>query len=153
MARRATAIKQERAENSGIVVLLDSGNSLIGRWVSNESRGRVNVEAMNALQYDAMTIGGADFSLTLEEIKEREAEATFPFLSANVIAIENGQPWVESFTILERQGVRFGILRLTEPVAALYPNLQGIATVADPVELARSYGAELRAQVVGLILL
>jgi len=37
--------------------VLDAGNALLGAWVSLASEGRVTIEAMNAMGYDAMGVG------------------------------------------------------------------------------------------------
>ena len=137
MARRATVIRQERQDNNGIVLVLDAGSSLLGDWVSLQSKGRVIVEGMNAMGYDAMALGRMDFSLGLETLKEREAEARFAFLSANVVAVADGEPIFEPYTILERQEARIGIIGLSEPEAVQVPGVRDEAIVEKEKDLDR----------------
>ena len=153
LARRATAIKQERARNDGIVLLLDAGNALLGQWVSVKSAGGVMVEAMNAMAYDALALGEYDLAAGLEVVKQREKEASFPFLSANLVTTSDSQPIVRPYVILERDGASFGILGLTEPgTREVLEKLDG-ATLLDPIEVARQYVSELRGKVDVLIVL
>lgn len=153
LARRATAIKQERVQGEGIVLLLDAGSALLGQWVSLRSAGRVMVEAMNAMGYDAMAVGEYDLAAGLGVVKEREKEASFPFLSANLVTVGDEQPIVRPYVILERDGASFGILGLTEPgTREVLEKLDG-ATLLDPVEVARQYVSELRGKVDVLIVL
>jgi len=153
LARRATAIKQERARNDGIVLLLDAGNALLGQWVSVRSAGRVMVEAMNAMGYDALALGEYDLAAGLEVIKQREKDASFPLLSANLVTVGDDRPIVRPYVILERDGTSFGILGLTEPgTREVLEKLDG-ATLLDPVGVARQYVSELRGKVDVLIVL
>ena len=153
MARRATVIKAERGDNKGIVLALDAGSSLSGDWVSLKSQGRVMVEGMNAMGYDAMALGRMDFALGLEALKEREAEADFAFLSANVVGVGDGQPIFEPYTLLERQGARIGVIGLSEPEAIRVPGVTDEVVVLDPLEAARRHVPELRDRVDLLIVL
>lgn len=153
MARRATAIKQERAENQGIILVLDAGNTLVGQWLSVQTNGQVMVEAMNLMGYDALTLGQMDLALGLDALKERQKEAKFPFLSANVVSSSDLKPLFQPYVVLERQGARIGIIGLSEPQAAQAPGISDMVIVLNPVEAARQYVGELRDQVDILIVL
>ena len=153
LARRATAIKQERVQGEGIVLLLDAGSALLGQWVSVRSAGGVMVEAMNAMGYDAMAVGEYDLAAGLGVVKQREKEASFPFLSANLVTVGDDQPIVRPYVILERDGASFGILGLTEPGTREVLEKLDRATLLDPVEVARQYVSELRGKVDVLIVL
>ena len=135
------------------MLVLDAGSSLLGDWVSLQSEGRVLVEGMNAMGYDAMALGRMDFSLGLETLKEREAEADFAFLSANVVAVADGQPIFEPYTVLESQEARIGIIGLSEAEAIQVPGVMDEAAVLDPLEAASRYVVELRDQVDLLVVL
>ena len=147
MARRATAIKQERAANKGILLLLDAGSSLMGHWVSMKSDGRVTVESMNALGYDALTVGQKELYRGVEVLQARRQEAHFPFLSANLISVDKKEPVFEPYVILERGGRRIGILGLSEINANQMPIVKDSLVVLDPVETAQEYVRELRGNV------
>jgi len=108
---------------------------------------------MNAMGYDALALGEYDLAAGLEVIKQREKEASFPFLSANLVTVGDDQPIVRPYVILERDGASFGILGLTEPgTREVLEKLDG-ATLLDPVGVARQYVSELRGKVDVLIVL
>lgn len=148
MARRATLIEQERAESERILVL-DAGNSLIGdREPAVSSRGRTSIEALNAMGYDAMTLGALDVTmLSLPDLETALGEAEFPVVSANAVVSATGALLTEPYAILERGGQRIAILGLTDPWEG--PEVR----VEDPLEAARRYLPELaeRADIVVLL--
>lgn len=153
MARRATLFKQERENNDGLVLYLDAGSSLMGQWVSLKSKGEAIVETMNAMGYDAMTVGRMDLSSGLENLQERQKQAEFPILSANLVPIEGNEPIFEPYTLIEREGIRIGIIGLSEQEAFQAPGVTDKARVLDPTTVAKRYVAELRDQVDLLIVL
>ncbi len=147
MARRASAIKAEQSDNQGILLTLDAGSALLGAWLGNKTQGQVMVEAMNAMNYDALTIGSAELSLGLEVAKQRETEAKFPFLSANLTNKADQQPLFKPSIILERQGARIGIIGLSEPEASQNPDISDKITVLDPTATATKIVGEMRDKV------
>ena len=134
-------------------MVLDAGNTLVGQWLSLKTDGRVMVEAMNLMAYDALTLGQMDLALGLDVLKERQAEAKFLFLSANVVSLSDKKPLFQPYVVLERGGARIGIIGLSEPQAAQAPGVSDVAIVLNPVETARQYVGELRDKVDILIIL
>jgi len=134
-------VKQER-QNTPYLLLLDAGDSLLGdRFLGQQTQGKGIVEAMNLLRYDAMALGGGDMRLGLDTLRQRMAEAKFPFLSANVVLSGTETLFAEPYVIQEAGDHRVAIIGLTEPGAA--DAVQGAITVLDPIETARRYVAEL----------
>ena len=153
MARRATAIKQERAKGEGLLLVLDAGGSLTGRPVSIRSQGRNIVEAMNAMGYDALALGRSELDMGLDALRERAAEASFAFLSANLVSSESGELLFEPYVVFESGGARVGVIGLSEPAAAQAARVAGQAEVLDPSETAQRYVLALRPDVDILIVL
>jgi 2',3'-cyclic-nucleotide 2'-phosphodiesterase (5'-nucleotidase family) len=153
VARRATAIDQERAASDGVVLVLDAGASLVGAWESFASEGAIIVEAMNAMGYDAMAVGRGDLDLGLEALRQRAAEAQFPFLAANVVSTTDGEPIFEPYVILERAGTRIGLIGIVDQAGEAPAAILGQATIEDPVSAAAAAVAEVRPQVDLLIVL
>jgi len=141
MARRATFIKQTR-EKYAAVLLLDAGNALAGtEGLATTSKGAANIEAMNLLAYDAMTLGEQDLSLGPTLLRERMKEARFPFLSANTVISETGKLFAQPYVILNVGGRQVGIVGLTEPLPKL-PKIAGekeTFLVKDPIQFGRPY--------------
>jgi 5'-nucleotidase / UDP-sugar diphosphatase len=146
VARRATLIKQVRGQADHPVLLLDAGNTLFGQWVALQSEGRAIVEAMNAMGYDAMTVGMVDVSQGVERLRQRASEATFPILSSNLLDADQNLV-LPAYTVLERDGLRVGIIGVTEPEAADELARRGFTVnMLDPVETVRRYLPEVREQ-------
>ena len=154
MARRATAIKGITASAEGAVLILDAGSSLSGQYVSRMAQGENMVEAMNAMGYDAMGIGYNDTTIGLDALQTREKQADFAMVSGNLVAAETQELYFDPYVIIERDGIKFGILGLSDTSATS----QGAgfidkATVLDATETARKYVAELEPQVDAIIVL
>ena len=134
-------VKQER-QTSSYLLLLDAGDSLFGdRFLGQQTQGKGIVEAMNLLGYDAMALGGGDMRLGLDTLRQRMAEAEFPFLSANIVLSGAETLLAEPYIIKQMGDHRVAMIGLTEPRAA--DMLQGAVTVLDPIETARRYVAEV----------
>jgi 2',3'-cyclic-nucleotide 2'-phosphodiesterase (5'-nucleotidase family) len=147
VARRATIIKQLRAEASN-VLLLDAGNSLVGdRDPALRTRGQSSVEAMNIMGYDAMTLGEMDLRLGKTALEQRRAEATFPLLSANAVLLATGELLLSPYTILEMGGHRIGIIGLSDGADL------GELQVRPPLETTREIVPQLEKEADIIILL
>jgi 2',3'-cyclic-nucleotide 2'-phosphodiesterase (5'-nucleotidase family) len=144
-------VKQER-QASARLLLLDAGDSLFGdRFLGQQTQGKGVVEAMNLMGYDAMALGGGDMRLGLDTLRQRMAEAEFPFLSANVVLSGTETPFTEPYIIKEMGDHRVAIIGLTEPGAA--DAVLGAVTVLNPIETARRYVAEVSAKASTIIVL
>lgn len=113
------------------------------------------VEAMNMMGYDAMTLGAQDLRLGVATLRERMAEAKFPFLSANLIVEETGELFAKPYVILERGGHKIGVIGLTTVPGQLSrnPNEKEHFLLQSPVETIKRYVEEVAAQADIVILL
>ena len=144
-------VKQERQASSHLL-LLDAGDSLFGdRLLGQQTQGKGVVEAMNLLGYDAMALGGGDMRLGLDTLRQRMAEAEFPFISANVVLSGTETLFTEPYTIKEMGDHKVAIIGLTELGAA--DVVQGTVTVLNPIETARRYVAEVSSKASIIIVL
>ncbi len=81
--RRASLIKQVRKEVEHLLVV-DSGNLLMGTAISSVYKGEVDIATMNVMGYDAVAVGNHDFDFGTRHLKGLHKTATFPFLCTNV---------------------------------------------------------------------
>jgi 5'-nucleotidase len=153
VARRATAIKTLSENAQGALLILDAGNALSGQYVSRLAQGQPLVEAMNAMQYDAMAVGNMDTMIGLEALRARQAEAKFAMLSANLVSADKQEPYFDPYVILERDGVKIGILGLSNLEVTQGVGLLDAATITDSTAAARQYVEVLRPQVDAVIVL
>ena len=83
LARRATIVRT--IEREGVPVLLvDTGDLLIGTAMSSWFRGEPDILAMNLLRYDAMVAGNHDFDYGLDHLQTLGDLADFPILCTNL---------------------------------------------------------------------
>jgi 2',3'-cyclic-nucleotide 2'-phosphodiesterase (5'-nucleotidase family) len=132
------------------VLLLDAGNAFWGPVpVTAQTKGSVIAQAMNMLAYDAMTIGPGDLQLGLETLRERETEAEFPILSANLVLEGSTEPIFTPYVVLEVGGRKIGILGLTGSGEMAMPmQLPGgdVVDLLDPFEVTRAHVAQMSAE-------
>src|ERR1043166_5347993 len=120
LAKIATLIKAIRKEQPN-VLLIDSGDTIQGSPLES-FHGRKNNDppdpmmlAMNALNYDAMTVGNHEYNFGLKVLEKARQEAKFPWLSANTYETKTNQTHYKPYLIRDIAGVKIGILGLTTP--------------------------------------
>ncbi|MFL5581348.1 MAG: bifunctional metallophosphatase/5'-nucleotidase, partial [Gemmatimonadaceae bacterium] len=120
MTRTTTIVDSLRAAHPGRVILVDAGDDLQGNplayvaaRVSKDPLSPI-VAAMNAAGYDAGAIGNHEYNYGVPLLEQAVAEARFPFLSANTFR-PDGRLAFKAWTIVERAGVRVGIVGATTP--------------------------------------
>ena len=112
-----------KAEN---LLVLSGGDNWTGPAISTWFDGQGMVEMMNAMDYDASTIGNHEFDFGLEQLKARIAEAGFPFLSANLRDKTTGKVpsdlGIQPYTLLDVGSLRVGIVGLSTSSTPLTTN-------------------------------
>jgi 2',3'-cyclic-nucleotide 2'-phosphodiesterase/3'-nucleotidase len=123
IAKVATLVKEAR-KNDPDLLLLDSGDTIQGTPLEYFHNKRNNTSpdpmmlAMNALHYDAMTVGNHEYNFGWQVLDKARSEAQFPWLSANTYDTEakgDSPTHYKPYIIKEVQGVRVGVLGLTTP--------------------------------------
>ncbi|HTZ22060.1 MAG TPA: bifunctional UDP-sugar hydrolase/5'-nucleotidase [Opitutaceae bacterium] len=151
LAKVATIVKQARAENPHLL-LLDSGDTIQGTPLAYFHNRKHNeppdptMLAMNAIGYDAMTLGNHEYNFGLAVLQKARSEAKFPWLSANTYRVGTDETAFPPYLVKDVDGVRVGILGLTTPSI---PNWEDAANFAglefrDPVTEAKKWVAVLR---------
>ena len=154
IAKVATLIKEAR-KNDPDLLLLDSGDTIQGTPLEYFHNKRNNTPpdpmmlAMNALHYDAMTVGNHEYNFGLTVLDKARSEAKFPWLSANTYhnqAKGDASNHYKPYIIKEVQGVRVGVLGLTTPGIPNWenpPNYAGLE-FRETVSEAKKWVAILR---------
>jgi 2',3'-cyclic-nucleotide 2'-phosphodiesterase (5'-nucleotidase family) len=132
LARRANAIEAVRRERAD-VLLFDGGNCWWGApGLSRQSQARLNVEAMNLMEYHAMALGASDLALGEVALSERIAEADFAVLSANVFVPTRGELLGRPYVVLEVSGRRIGVIGITASSVVTTTLESGSLPTMDP---------------------
>ena len=156
LARLATAVDSLRRVHPGRVILLDGGDLLQGNpmtYVASRTPSMPHpvMAAMNAMRYDAAAVGNHEFNYGVPFLEQAVAQARFPFLAANARRLDGSRAF-PAFVMIERAGVKVGIVGATNPGANIWDrgNLRGRLTVTDiapavrsAVDSVRAAGAEL----------
>lgn len=151
LARIATLTERIRQEGQP-VVLLDAGDTIQGSAMAyyhhrrNPGPRDPMMTVMSELGFDAMTVGNHEFNFGMDVIEKSSAEASFPWLSANIVKQEDESPYFTPYLIKELDGIRLGILGLTTPNVPNWETPENYAGLEflDTVDAARRYVPLLR---------
>jgi 5'-nucleotidase len=149
------------------VLLVDGGDMFQGTLESNLAEGVPMVLGYNALHYDAVTLGNHEFdygpagSLSTPRsssddprgaLKARAKEASYPFLSANIVDGTTKKPldWpnFHPTALVQKHGISIGLIGIaTEdtPTTTIAMNFFGLR-VLPPAPVVKARAEELRKQ-------
>lgn len=138
-------IKKEVEEKGGAVIVLNAGDVNTGIPESDLQDARPDLEGMNAIGYEAMTLGNHEFDYPLQLLDMQEKWAKFPFLGANVYNAKTGTPLVKPYILLDKAGLKVAVVGLTtEDTAKLgNPQYMNLVRFDDPTATAKKVLAEL----------
>lgn len=186
--RVATLIRAARKEFPN-AFLFDDGDTIQGTALSDHQAlagvlpcadKLATYKAMDALGYDAATIGNHEFNYGLEFLSQvtgtpmnvdglspqRCTGPDFPLVLSNVFSAKDGKPLYQPFLVVEKTitaytpdgsalqvPLRVGVLGFAPPPILKWDkrNLEGKVTTLGVVEAAQKYLPELRAQKVDLV--
>ena len=151
IAKVATLVKEAR-KNDPDLLLIDSGDTIQGTPLEYFHNKRNNTPpdpmmlAMNALHYDAMTVGNHEYNFGLNVLEKARREAKFPWLSANTYDKGTPRTHYKPYIVKEVSGVRMGVLGLTTPGIPNWENVPNYAGLEfhETVSEARKWVAVLR---------
>ena len=155
LSRAATALETLRARYPASLVLVDAGDLLQGNpfaafYARDDKRQpQPIVDALNALQYDAVTPGNHDFDFGLDFLRRAAGDATYHYVSANVVS-DSGKTLFAPTVMLARGPIKIGITGLTTPGTNLWDRAQlgryHVRRIAEaaPGAVAALAGADLK---------
>ena len=141
-------IRREVQTRGGSLIILNAGDINTGVPESDLQNARPDIEAMNAIGYDAMTLGNHEFDNPLQLLGMQEKWAEFPFLAANIFYRADNKPLVKPYTVLDKQGLKLAVVGLTteDTLTAASPENTAALRFEIPAEAARRTLAELAPQ-------
>jgi 2',3'-cyclic-nucleotide 2'-phosphodiesterase/3'-nucleotidase len=177
LSRLAELVDRARAE-SGNTLLFDNGDFLQGTPVGDyfaydmglrEGDLHPVMEAMNAMRYDAITIGNHEFNYGLEFLEKSLARADFSVVSSNIARSLGATPradqmLVKPYSLLKRHvrdriglmhELTIGVLGVAPPQIMTWERqqLQGRLQVRDMVESVSAWVPEMREAGADLVVL
>lgn len=149
--KAATVIEEERAKAEGPVVLIDNGDfiqgSLMSQYVKENERSPKRLYAtLNTMEYDAGIIGNHEFNYGIDYLIEGMNSLNHPVLSANVQWEKGGYLADAPATIIEKDGIKIGILGLTTTFVPRWEHpdlIQGL-NFPSAVETAKEWVPKLK---------
>ena len=137
-------------------LIVDAGNSLTfapgeasTREPAQRTMGQTSVEALKRLGYDAVALGPKDLLIGRDELSQRLSEAEgLVFLSANVRDASTGDLVAKPYIVKRIRGHRVALIGITGSASESTE-----FSVADPLDAARQYVAEVQPQADVIILL
>jgi 2',3'-cyclic-nucleotide 2'-phosphodiesterase (5'-nucleotidase family) len=108
-------IQAQRARAPGRTLVLDGGDAWVGTLISAVDKGRSVIQAMSLIGYDAMALGNHDFDWGQDELTARAKEASFPFLTSNVVdgAFVASPPFAKPYIVKDLGIAKVGIIGVT----------------------------------------
>lgn len=156
MPRLATLIARERslAHSEGRhILLLDAGDSSERSvWESSITKGRANFFLLEAMGYDASTVGnGETFQWGLGALAKLVESVHFPVLAANLFAMDSNQPPVpnlKSHAIFEIEKLKIAVVGVTVEEQSAYKRFGfrcgfAASVVSDLIPRLRSDGVQV----------
>ena len=153
IAQLATLIDEFRGAEPN-VFLFDAGDIFTGA-LAKLTQGEVSFELMNTMAYDAMAIGNHEFEYGWQVLAKQKQLVPFPVLAANIFYTGTDIPFAPAYSIIERGGIRIGVIGILGQDAATAlnpPNIAGLA-VRDPKVIVPEYVKLLRPKVDLIVLL
>ncbi len=156
-AKLAAIYNEFKKENPEGSILLDAGDAYQGTPLSNVFFGEPVVEVYNKMGYNAMTVGNHEFDWGIESVLESMETANYPLVAANIYDKETNQPvdWAEPYTIVEKNGLKIGVIGLATPQTLEAAKLEFIENYdfKDPIEIANQLVPEVKEAGADLVLL
>lgn len=151
--RIAAYVSQIRKEQPNVLVF-DSGDFSQGTPYYNMFKGEVEIQLMNAIGYDAGTIGNHEFDFGLDNMARLFGMARFPIVCANYdvkgTVLEHV---VKPYLILEKHGLKIGVFGLgTKLSGMVQTDNYGGVVYNDPYESANTVAAQLKKQGCDLVI-
>lgn len=147
VAKRAKLINQIRSEVEH-TLLLDAGDMFQGTPYFNYYGGELEFKLMNAMKYDAVTIGNHDFDNGIDGLARQAKNAQFKILSANYDFTNTPMKGLtKPFHIFNKGKFKIGVFGLGIELNGLVdPKMYGNTLYKDPIIEAQKQSEFLRSK-------
>ncbi|MBX2875827.1 MAG: sulfatase-like hydrolase/transferase [Saprospiraceae bacterium] len=148
MAHLATLIEQVRKKETSHF-LFDAGDIFTGA-LSKATYGKLPFDLYSAMGYECLTLGNHEFEYGWQKLLESKQRARFPVLNANIFYQGTDINYGQSYTILEKDGLRVGLIGVMGVEAfknTIYPgNVLGLE-VRPPIPIVQKWVDKLKPEV------
>jgi len=103
-ANIATIVNDAKEKNKD-VFFFDAGDYFTGPYISTLTKGEAIIDIMNAMPFDAVSVGNHEFDHGVDNMVKQLSKAKFPVLLGNVFYTNSDKPvWDTPCTIVEIDG-------------------------------------------------
>lgn len=134
------------AEGNSNVVLLHAGDFSQGTSYFTRFNGDIEVDILNAMEYDATCLGNHEFDNGLEELARRLTNLKVPVVCANYdFSSTPLAGLVKPYVVISKGNRKIGVVGLlTDLSSVVSPQISALLKYHDPSEVAEKYGRQLK---------
>jgi len=154
MARIGQFLSNQKNAYPEGTLILSAGDMFQGTAVSNLTYGKIVVDIMNVIQFDAMTIGNHEFDWGVDKItvyhdgNSENGEANFPFIACNIYERSTDQPveWADPYVILSRGGLKIGVIGVIGEglTSSISPSISNPFEFKNPAPIVSQIASDMR---------
>ena len=159
-AQIATYVKDVRKNNKN-VVLVEVGDAIQDNQIDVFAKDKKYYKdhpipkVLNEMNYDIFVLGNHEFNFGMKALDEILKDIKAKKLTANFYHKKNDKRYIDATTIIEKDGVKLGIIGLSTPMSAKFEedtgNLKDMR-FTSPTEEARTQVEKLKAKGVDAII-
>lgn len=155
LSQIATQVHKVRAQQPN-VILVDAGDTIQGNFVETFKNDKTSpmILGFNALDYDVWVMGNHEFDFGLKALATPLSQFKGTALAGNIVW-DSGKHYLPAYKIVERQGVKIGIIGMDTPMTAEFAKgtdrIDGL-TFTDPVQAVKKVIQQIHGQVDAIVL-
>lgn len=155
LSQIATQVRNVRAQQPN-VILVDAGDTIQGNFVETFKNDKTSpmILGFNALDYDVWVMGNHEFDFGLQPLSTSLNQFKGTALAGNILW-DSGKPYLPAYKIVERQGVKIGIIGMDTPMTAEFAKgtdrLKGV-NFTDPVQAVKQVIQQIQGEVDAMVL-
>ncbi len=135
LSQIATKVKAIRHDEKN-VILVDAGDTTQGNFVETFKHEKTDpmMLGFNEMQYDVWVLGNHEFDFGLKVLNRALTQFKGNALAGN-IETKDGNPFLPSYKIIERNGIKIGIIGMDTPMTQVFAegtNRLGGMTFTNP---------------------
>lgn len=148
MAYIGDYLKKKKENDYENTILISPGDMWQGGIESNNTKGKIMVDAMNITGFDVMAIGNHEFDWGKEYIISNSKLANFPFITSNIFYSDGS--YVSDFAtpsiMLNKAGINVGIVGACRENmgSSISGSIASQFTFPDPIEYVKEESNKLR---------
>lgn len=144
LSQIATKVKQIREQDKN-VILVDAGDTIQGNFVETFKHEAVDpmMLGFNEMNYDVWVLGNHEFDFGLSVLNRSLTQFKGRALAGN-IQRPDGNPFLPAATIIEKSGVKIGIIGMDTPMTQVFAEgtnrLEGMSFTNPTLEVKKVIG-------------